>query len=398
MSIAVLIALLCGLFAVAYGVWAGRAIVAAPAGNERMQEIARAPDAPILGAATGKQRLTPIEVSYWLAAGAKEGRVEDAFATLLTEVRRMRSFGVTESELNRARKRLQASYQTYYNEREKTASSTHAGELVRVFTTGEAAPGVTAESKIAQRFLQEIDVQEVNAFAAGWLPDAGRVVSVTMPEKEGLIPPTEEALAAVAQRVDALALVAPSENASDRPLLAKKPTPGRITERISHDALGVLEWRLSNGMRVFLKATDFKDDQVRVLAQSVGGTETASDATFPSARAALGIAARSGLGEFDALELRRLLAGRRVSASPTVSGNGEGVAGSSSKEDLETLFTLLHLQFTASRLDETGLRLFLEQSRESIRNRLKSPSTWFEDRYRELMWQGFARFEPWTEE
>ena len=149
-------------------------------------------------------------------------------------------------------------------------------------------------------------------------------------------------------------------------------------------------------MTVILKPTDFKNDQVVLKAHSWGGTSTVDDAAFPSARAALGIAAQSGVGALDVPELRRAVAGRSVSFSPWVAEYAEGFDAASSSADLELLLQWLHVHFTDPRLDEKGLELALASQREALRNRLKRPQALFNDAFTEAMWSGFSRYAPWT--
>ncbi|MEM6531468.1 MAG: insulinase family protein [Myxococcota bacterium] len=365
--------------------------------NERLGEVAREPGAPILGAGAQSQRLSPIKGGYAVGAAVKEGRLNEAFALVLTEVRRFNELGVGDNELERSRRRISASFDSYFNEREKTHSRVHAAELVRVFTTGEAAPGVENEVRIARELLGTITVDDVKAFTKRWFPEKGRVINVILPRKPDVQVPTEEELAAVIARVEGTALEARNDALTSRPLIPNPPAPGQIVERRRFEEEGIDEWTLSNGMRVLIKATDFKKDQILAQAFSFGGTMTVDDVQYPSARAATAVATQSGIGEFDAVELRKLLAGRRVAVRPQVGENTESIRASSSNVDLETMLQLMHLQFTEPRLDERGLAIFRDNTRETIRNRLQTPGAWFRDEYRRLMWRGYLRYEPWSE-
>ena len=175
-----------------------------------------------------------------------------------------------------------------------------------------------------------------------------------------------------------------------------KPKAGSIVARRKIPELGVQEWILSNGARVLLKSTDFRADEILLRAYSWGGSARASDADLVAAKSALAISNQSGVGDFDALELRKQLAGRRVSASLWVSEQQEGLRGSSSREDLDRLFQLSYLLFTAPRFDPKGLRLYEAATSELLRNRLKDPGKLFSDTYAKLMWQDFPRYRPWT--
>lgn len=364
--------------------------------NERLADVARTADSPLLGAGMGKQRLTPTKSTYGLGASVKEGRVEEALAAVLMELRQAMEQGFGADELEVAKRRIANGYERYYTERAKTDSRTHADELVRAFTTGEPIPGIPYEYRLAQRYLADIGLDEVSSFTSSWLPTTGRVITTVTPDKAGLQRPTREALAAVVADVSSRTLSNTRATIKRRALLDSPPTPGTVIEQELVPKLEVERWTLSNGMTVILKPTDFKNDQVILKAHSWGGTSTVDDDAFPSARAALGIAAQSGVGDLDVPELRRAVAGRSVSFSPWVAESAEGFDAASSSADLELLLQWIHVQFTNPRLDEQGLELALASQREALRNRLNRPQSLFDDAFTEAMWQGFARYAPWT--
>ena len=106
-------------------------------------------------------------------------------------------------------------------------------------------------------------------------------------------------------------------------------------------------------MKVVLKPTNNKQDEIVFRATSPGGTSLASDKDFLSASVAAQIIASGGLGNFNAIELRKILSGKVAMARPVIGDLEEGITGSASPKDLETMFQLIYLTFTQPRADPT---------------------------------------------
>lgn len=367
--------------------------------NERLGVAAMQPGAAFMGAGAGMSGLGWERGAHSLGVMAKEGQALAAFEAVLMEAERVKKFGFTAPELERAKQEQLAGMQTYYDEREKTPSSSHVGEIVRVFLTGEAMPGVAYEYAMSQKLVPAITLDDVNDWArAEWMPEASRVVQLLMPAKEGLEVPDAEALAAAIARAEAAELQPPEAEGDDVPLMATLPEPGTVTETGRNAVLDTVEWSLSNGIRVILKVTDFQADAVSFTAWSPGGTSVVDDAELVPALTAISILNKSGVGQHDAVALSRKLAGKTVSVSPWLGSLREGIDGSASVEDLETMFQLIHLSLTEPRFDQTGFDLELDGREEGLRNRLSTPQAIFWDTYTELMWQGHPRYMPWRME
>src|SRR5439155_14154956 len=137
-----------------------------------------------------------------------------------------------------------------------------ADEFVRNFVHGEPIPGIVYEFGLNQRFLPAITLAEVNGLAPGWMPDRNRLVVVSAPEKDRASLPTDAKLAAVIKAASGTPLKAYVDTVSTQPLLATPPPTGSIAATSTNDRLGITEWRLSNGARVVLKPTTFKQDEI----------------------------------------------------------------------------------------------------------------------------------------
>ena len=169
------------------------------------------------------------------------------------------------------------------------------------------------------------------------------------------------------------------DEVNDQPLLANLPRPGEITSQSRVDTLNISEITLSNGVRVIMKPTDFKEDEVRFYASSPGGVSLASDEAYFNASNASMLVSRSGVGAFDPIALQKALADKVAGVSPYISEFSEGFRGSASPEDLETMFQLLHLYATESRVDSSALTTFQNQMRAYLPNRASTPQGVFQD-------------------
>ena len=348
--------------------------------NNRFLEIAQKPDAPFTGAGASKGSfMARSKDAFTLAAGVKDGGIEKGVEALLTEARRVDQFGFLESELARTKQNLLRGYERAYAERNNTLSGNLVGELINNFLVGEAIPGIEFEYQVAQQQIPTITLAEVNALARRWITDENRVILVQAPEKEGVKIPTESELLAVFNRTANSTVTAYTENVSDEPLIDRLPAPGRVTSERKIAGADVTEWRLSNGVRVLFKPTDFKADEIVFTAYSPGGTSLVSDADYMSASIASLLAERSGAGKYSMVDLNKKLTGKVASARAGIGGTSEGFTGAASPKDLETLMQLIHLRFTAPRLDTAAFLAFKNQMMAVLPNLSSNPNQVFSD-------------------
>ena len=362
--------------------------------NDRMNEITQKPDAPFIGAGASKGGFVGREIApFSLGAAVQDGGVERGLEALLVEARRVDQFGFLQSELDRTKQDMLRGYERAYAERDKTQSGRFAEEYIRVYLEGEAAPGIEWEYSAVQKLLPTISLADVNRLAAGWITDENRIVIVQAPQKDSVKLPTQASILAAFDRASKAPVVAYTETVSSDALIASAPTPGRI---VSTRALpsGVFEWKLSNGARVLVKPTDFKADQILFGAYSPGGHAFASNADYMSAVLAPQIVGLSGLGAFSRVDLGKKLAGKAASVSPSISEMGEGLQGSASPKDLETLFELTYLTFTGVRLDTTAWTAFKQNVTPFLANRGVDPEQVYSDTMQVTLGQNDFRARP----
>lgn len=190
---------------------------------------------------------------------------------LLTEGERVRRFGFLQSELDRTKKDFQRGMEQAYAEREKTNSNVYAESYVSSFLQSEPSTSIAYDLAAIKRFLPAITLAEVNKLAGEWMTDKNRVLATTSPDKPGTVNPTRGELLLAFDAVKGADISAFTETAPSQQLVEKEPPGGKVVSEREIKEIGVTEWKLSNGVRVLLKPTDFNADQINFTAYSPGG-------------------------------------------------------------------------------------------------------------------------------
>ncbi len=366
--------------------------------NDRLYERTRQADPPFLFASSSKGSLVRSRDVYSLNASARQNGIERGLAALLTETARVRNLGFTATELDRQKKDALRSIERAYEERDKTESSGFASEYIRNFLVGEASPGIAYEYELQNRLLPGITMEEVNRLSTGWITDRNRVVTVSAPQKAEVHIPTESDLTRLIDSVSSLPIQAYVDSVSSQPLVPVPPVPGTVVAQKEITEMGITEWILSNGARVILKPTDFKNDEILLSGFSPGGTSLAPDSLYIPAFTASSVVSEGGLGRLDRIALQKSLAGKIAGVAPFIGELEEGISGSASPRDLSTEFQMLYLTFTAPRMDGVAFESYRTRIRGLLQNRDARPESAFDDTVLVTMTQHHPRRRPFTVE
>jgi zinc protease len=366
--------------------------------NQRLSERVQEANPPYLFAAVGKSHMVRVKDMASMRAGLKEGSHAEGLKALLLESRRARRDGFTSAEFDRAKTIMLRGFERAYEERDKTESGSYAREYIGNFLEDEPIPGIAEELRMTRQFLSEITLTEVNRAGDRWITETNRVILYSAPEKSGKKPPTQAEILEIIKEADAAEIVKYDDGVSEAPLLAKTPTPGKIVSEKEHKDVEAIEWILSNGIHVLLKPTTFKNDQILMSAFSPGGHSLVPDKDYISAAMSSSILSQSGWGPYDAIQLRKKLAGKVASVGSSVGGLYETMNGSASPKDLETWFQLMHLHFTAPRADEKTFQSYVTRLKEGIENRKRNPAAVFGDEIEKALYGDHPRHRPMTHE
>jgi zinc protease len=348
--------------------------------NARLQELSQLPTPPFLGASSALSRLTPRYRSYNASAALGTGGATAAIDALVQENERARRYGFTEAELERVKKTMIRTYERAWNERDKTDSAVYAGEYQRHFLESESIPGIDAEYRYVTELVPGIGLAEINAYARATIPaDSGKLVVYTGPtQAEVTLPSSAQLLAAVAA-AEKREVRAHDEKAVAGALMDKPPAPGSIVAETRDAHLGLTRLTLSNGVKVILKPTAFRNDQVLMSAARFGGQSLFDEEDMFSARYADTIVAAMGLKDLSPLDLRKVLAGKAAAVNAGLGNNTDIVAGSAGASDVETMLQMVWLKFAGVRRDEDLYKSYIGKQLELARNRLAQPGALFGD-------------------
>lgn len=349
--------------------------------NERFNELLQKADPPFIAAQAedGDFMISKTKGAFSVAALLKEGEIKKALDTLVVETERVRQFGFTESEYDRARINVLKQYESAYNERDKQKNRSFTNEYVSHFTDGGYIPGIEMEYGLVGQIAPAITVSQVNQYAQNLISDKNIVITLTGPEKPGLKYPTEAQLLKDFEAATEIPVTAYVETVSNEPLIGTLPASGKIVSSKVDPLFGATVMELGNGARVVLKHTDFKKDEIQMTATAPGGSSLYGDKEAYNLKVFNDVINLGGLGQFSAVELNKLLAGKKVACSPSLAMNSENLNGSAAPTDIKTLFELIYLSLTAPRMDQEAYQSFRTRMISQLQNMELNPMVAFSD-------------------
>lgn len=347
--------------------------------DKRLEEKTLDPDCPYIqaGVNDGDFLLSKSQAAQ-VSIVPKEGRLEEAVQTVMEEIYRVTKFGFTPGEYDRERNEFLSQIARLYDNRDKTETSSYINECVRHFLDNIPMPGIEFENMLYNQMVSALPLEAVNEAFPFAPNDSNLVVLSINPEKEGYVQPTEAQLLAAIHAAQQAELEPYIDNVKNEPLIPELPEKGTIKKEKAGQ-FGTTLLTLSNGAKVILKKTDFKDNEVLMRAYSDGGTNrygTEDKYTLNLAPALIGA---SGLGNFTDTELNKALAGIQASVSPTLSGRSEYLSGNAVPKDLHTMFELIYLHFGELKRDDNAATSALNQMKEMLRNQAANPMSSFRD-------------------
>lgn len=347
--------------------------------GNRFADMSKQADPPFLQAGANISGFLAGLDMYNVFVVAKPGEMERGFKAILTETERVQRFGFTQTELDRAKQSYLTNMESAFKEKDKTPSESLVNEYLRHFLEQEASPGIEYEYKMANSITGGISLNDVNSLAKKYITDVNRDVIIMGPEKDKDNLPDEAKVESWISGTKQSNISAYVDQVSDKPLLSAKLSGGKVISESKIPEIGITEFKLSNGVKVVLKPTDFKNDEISFSAFSAGGSSLYSDADFQSALYATAIIRNGGLGEFNSVQLPKLLSGKKVSVSPYIMEKFEGISGSTSPKDIETALQLTYLYFTQPRKDTETFKGLIAQQKGGLANRGNDPNSVFAD-------------------
>jgi zinc protease len=327
---------------------------------------------------------------------SKPGQFEDGFKAVVRELDRFQRFGFTESEFKRAISSIAKNNESSYVERDKRKSDSYVNTYLNHFLNDGPALGNEDRYELTKQLLPTLTLKEVEGIAKEFYVDTNRDVLILAPEADKDKLPDEATVNSWFDSIDKEDLKAYEDKVSDLPMLSKAPVKGSIKSEKSIDKIETKEIILSNGVKVLLKPTKFKNDEISINAYSPGGTSLYSDADYMSASFAGNLVNSSGIGQLNTVELQKSLTGKDVNISPYISERAEGLRGSTDKESLKTAFEMIYGYFTEPRIEDDVFQSVISKQKDMMANRENDPNFVYSDAIQRTLYGNSIRRVPYS--
>lgn len=368
--------------------------------NARFEEASQKADCPYMAASAYDDDYIYAKTkdAFQITAYAKDGMDLDVLSAIYREVLRVHRFGFTPGEYDRVKEEYMSQLEKQYTNRNKIKNAQFGNQYRDNFLEGEPMSSVETDYQIMTQLVPMLNVDVVNMYAKELIneSDTNLVAYIFAQEKEDKTYPTEADMASAINKVRAEDITAYVDNAKNEPLIADdaKPKPGKITKESENKKLGYKELTLSNGVRVILKKTDFKDDEIQFQAMAEGGKSLYGETDYANLKLADTAVETSGLGNFSNNELQKALYGKQVGMSFNLGNYTHGLGGSSVPKDIETMMQLMYLYFTNISKDEESYKSLMSQLEVVLKNKDLNPESAFSDSIMVTLYNHEPRFAP----
>ncbi|MHC1705372.1 MAG: M16 family metallopeptidase [Tenuifilaceae bacterium] len=347
--------------------------------GQRMSELSRKDNPPFVFAYCFYSGFTRSKDAFTGFAQAKPNEAQIALTALLTEMERMKLHGFTAGEFDRAKANFFRSLDSRFMDREKRKNYEIVYPIISNFIMNNPNPGIEFEYEFAKEIIPTISLEEINAEAKKYVTNENIVVTVTGPEKEGVTLPTEKEILNVLSTYKSGKIDAYVDNLSGKKLIEKLPPAGKVTATKENKNFETKEWTLSNGIKIILKPTDFKEDELLIRGYSEGGLSLLKQEDVLSGMFLGSVVSQMGVSEFSLTDLSKMLAGKRASVSLSLGEDQEGINGRTSPKDLETALQLIHLYLTKPRWNDNEFKTLMDKQRAYYQNADADPRKVFYD-------------------
>lgn len=349
--------------------------------NDRLEELSRTKNAPFISASvrSGNFFLASTKDAFELSGVLKEGKALEAIQLLVGEVERARANGITIDELKRGKAEMLSYAENDYNDRSNRRNGEFVEQCVQNFL--EETPIIEPEKELemVRKLDKTVTIDDVNALAKTIITNQNQVVTMFGPDKNTFKMPTNSSIenAILKAQKQHYTPYKTQKTLTER-LITKLPKPGSIKSERTYK-YGYTEFTLSNGLKVYVRPTNFEPDEVNLKLFSLGGKNIYPDSEMPNLTYLMAGATIGGVAQYNDLTLEKMLAGKTATVTPFIDNDTRGMAGTSNVKDTKTLLELVYLYFTQPRKDPQAFKNLMEQQQEFLTNAHVNPMLAYND-------------------
>lgn len=349
--------------------------------NDRLEELSRTKNAPFISASvrSGNFFLASTKDAFELSGVLKEGKALEAIQLLVGEVERARANGITIDELKRGKAEMLSYAEKDYNDRSNRRNGEFVEQCVQNFLEETPIIEPEKELEIVRKLDKTVTIDDVNALAKTIITNQNQVVTMFGPDKNTFKMPTNSSIEnAILKAQKQHYTPYKTQNTLTERLITKLPKPGSIISERTYK-YGYTEFTLSNGLKVYVRPTNFEPDEVNLKLFSLGGKNIYPDSEMPNLTYLMAGATIGGVGQYNDLTLEKMLAGKTATVTPFIDNDTRGMAGTSNVKDTKTLLELVYLYFTQPRKDPQAFKNLMEQQQEFLTNAHVNPMLAYND-------------------
>ncbi len=362
--------------------------------NQRMNELVQSENPPFQFSFSGYGGTLGHEKSaYSIYVSVKDDQFKEGLKAAVSANERVRRYGFTQGELERTIALYRNSYERGVKEADKAESWRMVGTYVNHFLNGGSLLNAQQRLDNLNAVIPTIKLEEINALIKGWITNDNRTIEINAKAEDADKIPTEDELLAILDNAKDDNSIQPyAEEKLASSLLTELPKAGSVVSESTNEVTGITEMVLSNGVELYLKPTDFKNDEIRLNAFSFGGGSLYDASEIMTIQMAGQVVSQMGIGEFNAIDLNKFMTGKTASVNASIGLYDESVSGFSSIKDLETFMQMLHLKFTTARKDEKAFSSWLGRTKNLYANVTSSPDFKFSVQMQKIM---YGADNPW---
>lgn len=349
--------------------------------NDRLEELSRTKNAPFISASvrSGNFFMASTKDAFELSGVLKEGKAIEAIQLLVGEVERARANGITIDELKRGKAEMLSYAENDYNDRSNRRNGEFVEQCVQNFLEETPIIEPEKELEIVRKLDKTVTIDDVNALAKTIITNQNQVVTMFGPDKNTFKMPTNSSIEnAILKAQKQHYTPYKTQNTLTERLITKLPKPGSIISERTYK-YGYTEFTLSNGLKVYVRPTNFEPDEVNLKLFSLGGKNIYPDSEMPNLTYLMAGATIGGVGQYNDLTLEKMLAGKTATVTPFIDNDTRGMAGTSNVKDTKTLLELVYLYFTQPRKDPQAFKNLMEQQQEFLTNAHVNPMLAYND-------------------
>lgn len=348
--------------------------------NERLSDIKMKPNAPFGGGGVyfGDYLISSTKKAVNFQISINDKGNDSALRGILLEIKRIKDYGFTQSEYDRARDEYMSRLEKAYTNRSKEKNDTYAQEYISNFLDNRPMSGIAHEYQLVKQVSGMVPLNAINAQMKELFSGKNMVIIATGPDKADFVLPTEAQMKKIVAEVDTTKLEPLADNAVKEPLISQMPKAGKIVKQ-SPSKFGFTELILSNGAKVYMKKTNFKDNEIILDGWSRGGAALYKTSDYPSLAMINVLWDLNGVDKFTTNDLEKMNSGKQVSLSLSVNNYSEGISGSTTPKDVETMMQLLYLNVAKPRYDKVGFEAVKQMASSAFKNQAQSPEYVFQD-------------------